>query len=69
MALGLTSAEIKEILDRDKLDELIGEFDERFEGLPQVTGALALRALVIELIIKNNERIETQLLSVGVNIS
>jgi len=36
MTLGLTSAEIKEILDRDKLDELIGEFEERFEGLPQV---------------------------------
>jgi hypothetical protein len=69
MTLGLTSAEIKEILDRDKLDELIGEFEERFEGLPQVTGALALRSLVIELIIKNNERIETQIISAGVNIS
>jgi len=69
MALGLTSAEIKEILDRDKLDELIEEFEERFKGLPQVTGALALRALVIELIIKNNERIETQLSSAGVSIS
>ena len=39
MALGLTSAEIKEILDRDKLDELIGEFEERFGGFLQVTGA------------------------------
>jgi len=69
MALGLTSAEIKEVLDRDKLEELIGEFDERLEGLPQISGALGLRTLVIELILKNNERIEAQLLSAGVNIS
>ena len=63
MALGLTSDEIKQILNKDTLECLCNEYDAQSEGLPHVSGALALRELVIKLTVENNKRIDRQLSS------
>ena len=69
MALGLTKAEIEKILDLDRLSYTIDRFEKDWEGNPQLTGAFGLRELIIELIIKNNQRIKRQIASVGITIS
>ena len=69
MALGLTSKQIEKILDLDKLEDIIGGYEREIESNPQLTGAFGLRELIIELIIKNNKRIERQLSSSGIIIS
>ena len=42
MVLGLTKTEIKEVLDRDVLEDLCAKYDEQYEGCPQFSGAVAL---------------------------
>jgi len=69
MALGLTSAQIKEILDKDILEDLIEKYEGKYEGCPHLTGAFGLRELIIKLIIENNTCIESQLSSAGVILS
>ena len=69
MALGLTKTQIEKILDLDRLEDIIDRFEKDIEGNPQLTGAFGLRELIIELIIKNNQRIKRQLSSVGITIS
>lgn len=69
MVLGLTSAEIKQLLDRERLEELLDKYDERHSGLPQLSATLTLRDLITELILENNKRIESQLSSAGITIS
>lgn len=63
MKLGLGKAEIEKILDLDRLSSVIERYEREIEGNPQLTGAFGLRELIIELMVKNNQRINRQLSS------
>jgi hypothetical protein len=69
MALGLTKSEIQEVLGREIIDELIVKYNTESEEPPQLSYILAMRDLIVELIVLNNEQIEAQLSNMRVSFS
>ncbi len=69
MTLGLTKSEIQKILAKDIIDELVARYSEESGQVSQLGYILAMRDLVVELIILNNEQIEAQLSNLRVSFS
>jgi len=69
MTLGLTKSEIQKVLAKDIIDELVARYHEESGQVSQLGYILAMRDLVVELIILNNEQIEAQLSNLRVSFS
>lgn len=69
MTLGLTKSEIQKVLAKDIMDELVAKYNEESRQESQLNYILAIRDLIVELIILNNEQIEAQLSNLRVNFS